>query len=160
MKFAKKNLLLLTITGWFLRGCATGTVFSAAAATGVHILTPQGGTNHCPCAPDAALDFDCLDRAIQGTRPALHAGFRVGKYCSVLPLIKNPVGADLCTSFAVNAPVGIIPECGIGIRVKHQITPKSLLTPRMRPVTIPKPAMAVITGTYRKISFFTPVRDV
>jgi hypothetical protein len=84
----------------------------------------------------------------------------MGKYSSALSLSKYPVGADLRASFAVDAAVGIIAECGFCIRVEHQITPIILLTPIMVTAIIPRPAMTAITGTYLKISFFTPVRDV
>src|SRR5512137_1047602 len=154
------KLLLPAITWCILWGGAAGAVFSAATAFGIHILTPQGGTDHCPCTPDTALDFNCLYRAIEGTRSALHAGFRMGKYNMTLPGIENRMGTDLRASFAVDTSFGIKVERGFRIRIKHQITPSSLHTPRMIPAMIPKPAMTAMTGTYRKISFLTPVREV
>jgi hypothetical protein len=158
MKFAK--LRIPAITCFFLWGCAAGAVFPATTAFSVHILTTKGSTNHCPRTPDTALDFNCLYRAVEGTCPALHASFRMGKHNRTLPRIENRVGTDLRTSLAVDTSIGIIMKCGFRIRVKHQITPSSLLTPSMIPARIPKPAITAIPGTYRKISFLTPVREV
>jgi hypothetical protein len=158
MKISK--LLLPAITWCFLWGGAAGAVFSAAAAFCIHILTPQGSTDHCPCTPDTTLDFNCLYRAVEGTCPALHAGRRTNEFCMFLSRFKDPVRADLCTSFAVDTSIRIIMKGGFRIRVEHQITPASLLTPSMSPATIPNPAMKAMTGIYRKISFLTPVLEV
>ena len=44
--------------------------------------------------------------------------------------------------------------------MKHQIPPISRYAPRITQIMIPIPAIAAIIGTYLKISFFTPVREV
>jgi hypothetical protein len=75
-------------------------------------------------------------------------------------LLKHRVRADLRAAPAVKTAFGVVPECIFDIRIYHQITPKSLLTPRTIIIIIPRPAISAMTGTYRKISFFTPVRDV
>jgi hypothetical protein len=141
------KLLIPVITWCFLWCGAAGTVFPSAAAFCVHILTTQRCTDHCPCTPDTALDFNCLYRAIKCTRPALHAGFRMGKHNTTFPGIENRVGTDLRTSFAVDTSFWIIVERGFRIRIKHQITPSSLLTQRMIPARIPRPAMTTMAGT-------------
>jgi len=102
------TLLLPAITWRFLWGGAAGAVFSAAAAFCIHILAPQGGTDHRPSTPDTTLDFNCLYRAIKCTRPALHAGCRTDKLCVIISRGKNTVRADLCTSFAVDTSIWII----------------------------------------------------
>jgi hypothetical protein len=84
----------------------------------------------------------------------------MGEHNMTLPSIENRMGTDLRASFAVDTSFWIIVERGFRIRIKHQITPSSLHAPRMIPARIPKPAMNAIAGTYRKISFLTPVREV
>jgi hypothetical protein len=113
MKISK--LLLPAITWYFLWGCAAGAVFTTAAAFCIHIFAPQSGTDHRPCTPDTALDFNCLYRAIKCTRPALHAGFRMGEHNMTLPSIENRMGTDLRASFAVDTSFLIIVERGFRI---------------------------------------------
>src|SRR5208283_1172963 len=147
-----------------LFGCfaaAAGTFRSPAAAfAAVHVLSPECSTDHGPCAPDAALHFDCLYRAVESTCAALHAVPGMNEFSPVFSLAKNTVGADLRAAPAVDALFREITKRILRIGVKHQATPMRRRMPSTIPRKVPAPAMSTIAGTYRKISFFTPVRDV
>ena len=70
------------------------------------------------------------------------------------------MGANLGTAPAVDTPFRIKLQRCISIGIKHQINPIKRLAPRRIPMAIPDPAISAMTGTYRKISFFTPVLEV
>jgi hypothetical protein len=76
----------------------------------------------------------------------------------LLSFRKHTVGADLGAAFAVDAPILMVMEGVLFVGIKHQITPMRRLTPSTIPRMLPETAMNAMIGTYRKISFFTPVR--
>jgi hypothetical protein len=168
----EKGLSLLTTWRTFITALATGGIFlltapaagsfSAPAATlaAVHVFAPESRGDHGPCTSHPATDLDRLYRAVQGACPALHAGTGPDQFRTFSPLGKDPVGADLGAPPAVDASFGIIFERGLGVGIKHQITPRILPAPRIIPKHTPVPAMIAIVFTYRNISFFTPVREV
>jgi hypothetical protein len=73
---------------------------------------------------------------------------------------KYAVGADLGAAFAVDAQILMVTEGVLRVGIKHQITPMRRFTPSTIPSMIPETAMNAMTGTYWKISFLTPVREV
>lgn len=84
----------------------------------------------------------------------------MSEFYLVLSLSKNRMGANLGTAPAVDTPFRIKLQRCISIGIKHQINPIKRLAPRRIPMAIPDPAISAMTGTYRKISFFTPVLEV
>ena len=133
---------------------------SASALAAVHVLSLKRCRDHGPCAPHPAPDLDRLDRTVQCTGPALHAVRGVPEHRLPWSLGKDTMRADLGAPTAVDAPLGIISERILGVRIKHQITPIRRLTPRSTPKNTPATAMTAMGFTYRNISFFTPVLDV
>lgn len=66
---------------------------------------------------------------------------------------------DLCAAFAVNTLFFMIVEGIFKIGIKHQIIPIYLHSSSTIPKDIPDTVINAMTGTYLKISFFTPVLD-
>ena len=98
-----------------------------------------------PRAPDAALHFNRLDRAVEGTGSAFHAPCLVDQHCRLFAFSKDPVGADLAAPPAVDTPLRVIHKGILAIRVEHQTTPRNQRAPKRTARTIPHPAMATIT---------------
>src|SRR5512137_2197335 len=83
-----RSPLLLFIGGTLDRSAAGGAAFSPAATfAAIHVLSPQCGADHGPGTPVPALHLDCLDRAVECTRPTLHAGHGSGEFGVLVPFV-------------------------------------------------------------------------
>ena len=92
---------------------------SAATFAAIHTFTFECCAYHCPCTAYTALHFYCLDRAIQGTCSTFHTCRWLYEFSMFFSFGKNSMWADLRTAPAVDAPVRMILERILKIRIKH-----------------------------------------
>jgi len=97
-------MILRTIGGRLRILSTTGSCVSTTG-TVIHVSSPDGCTDHRPGTPDAALHFNRLDRAVEGTGSAFHAPCLVDQHCRLFAFSKDPVGADLAAPPAVDTPL-------------------------------------------------------
>jgi len=111
------DILPLSATRCFLCTPTTArTSFSSTATFAtIQTFTFECCVNHCPCATDTALYFDCLDRAIQGTCSTFHTCRWLYEFSMFFSFGKNSMGTDLRAA----AAVWMIFERVLKIRIKH-----------------------------------------